>query len=784
MSALKLASALGDLLAQLPLNQPNQWSVIETTAQSLANDLRTRDVEQQTALGKTLLPQTLTALLKSATEDGSITQLDRKLATYEILRVGANLCMDHDENRSSLLEAGFPQTVLSILERYADNITPSVDDPLPLSVPDIKIVKTAIGVLLNLSVGYAPVKARLISLEAAMTILKLSMTIYPPGSWLKDPNTLSNSFATEPTESEILESWTLRSGLSLWAWMVISELRDGEEDTTRQLFTPDILAFIVRPLRIFIPPYPVPPPSFSSPASRRALVQADFQALEECCGLLEALALDDEDIRLSLARGLSFPDEHSGVACLSEILDFIDRGDYSPYWSSSTSAPSTSSSTPADPEKASKEKAFDICKAAIIKAVIEVAGEEKNIDVLWDDSDIAEGKPGGEFVERMIKWIREHKALEHTRREDLLICASISLGNLVRRDAHATAIVNAPVSLGNDLSDILQPDTDIKVKHGVIGLLKHLAQTAANRAPLGQAGVIQNLASCGIWEPKADVVETVQVSAISVAKHLCNGNVDNTFALILPSESQLPETTALQRILALVKRSDSIAIKSEGTRVLVNAVKSLWASDASSPDESFMRKRQDAMKTVVTPTCAAALAQLIGRSRKYPLLINEGVIALSLLSTHAAGGTLVLDALLNPLPLESTSRQNSLNNPISAGGVIPTPGVMGGGGEGSPIVGPRRALDMLTSVLRGSSSIPTTPSTTTPMEVRSNICALVGHLGRKGVVSSDRERDVETMKESLRDLLECAAKDNNNGVTDTPKGFGASAKRALEVWSM
>jgi hypothetical protein len=33
-----------------------------------------------------------------------------------------------------------------------------------------------------------------------------------------------------------------------------------------------------------------------------------------------------------------------------------------------------------------------------------------------------------------------------------------------------------------------------------------------------------------------------------------------------------------------------------------------------------------------------ALAQLIGRSKKYPVLINEGVIALMLLSTHTKGG--------------------------------------------------------------------------------------------------------------------------------------------------
>jgi predicted alpha/beta-hydrolase family hydrolase len=44
------------------------------------------------------------------------------------------------------------------------------------------------------------------------------------------------------------------------------------------------------------------------------------------------------------------------------------------------------------------------------------------------------------------------------------------------------------------------------------------------------------------------------------------------------------------------------------------------------------------MQVVLTPECALALASLVGRSAKYPLLVNEGVVALSLMSTLKAGG--------------------------------------------------------------------------------------------------------------------------------------------------
>lgn len=113
-------------------------------------------------------------------------------------------------------------------------------------------------------------------------------------------------------------------------------------------------------------------------------------------------------------------------------------------------------------------------------------------------------------------------------------------------------------------------------------------------------------------------------------------------------------------MLALVKRSDSVPIKSEGSRVLVNVVKSLWSNNLpASPSASSVespvagtfnkddllekqRKRNAAIRTVLTSECALTLAGLVGRSGKYPLLINEGVVALSLLSTQKEGGQAIL----------------------------------------------------------------------------------------------------------------------------------------------
>ncbi len=51
-------------------------------------------------------------------------------------------------------EAGFPQTVVALLEGYAEAVSPEQTAPMSISIPDLKVVRTAIGVLLNASVNY------------------------------------------------------------------------------------------------------------------------------------------------------------------------------------------------------------------------------------------------------------------------------------------------------------------------------------------------------------------------------------------------------------------------------------------------------------------------------------------------------------------------------------------------------------------------------------------------------------------------------------------------------
>jgi hypothetical protein len=64
------------------------------------------------------------------------------------------------------------------------------------------------------------VKFRLISLEAALTIIKLSSTIYPPTSW--------NSYNDKIPEEE---EWGLRCAISNWGWRTVSALKDVQDES-------------------------------------------------------------------------------------------------------------------------------------------------------------------------------------------------------------------------------------------------------------------------------------------------------------------------------------------------------------------------------------------------------------------------------------------------------------------------------------------------------------------------------------------------------------------------
>lgn len=106
---------------------------------------------------------------------------------------------------------------------------------------------------------------------------------------------------------------------------------------------------------------------------------------------------------------------------------------------------------------------------------------------------------------------------------------------------------------------------------------------------------------------------------------------------------------AIDQISDLIRRTDSLTLQSEATRVLVNVIKTLWvppgsgSSTPSSPtspvDKAELADRKAALAKLTNEETADALAELVGRNLKYHVLLNEGIIALTLLASQPSGGT-------------------------------------------------------------------------------------------------------------------------------------------------
>ena len=95
----------------------------------------------------------------------------------------------------------------------------------------------------------------------------------------------------------------------------------------------------------------------------------------------------------------------------------------------------------------------------------------------------------------------------------------------------AASLLSPPYSLATTLSSdrFLSPSTDILLKHGIIGLLKHIAQfsklSSVVPTSLAQVDIIGRLATSGVWDDRSDAMaDVIQLNAIGVAKHMCNAS--------------------------------------------------------------------------------------------------------------------------------------------------------------------------------------------------------------------------------------------------------------------
>jgi hypothetical protein len=85
----------------------------------------------------------------------------------------------------------------------------------------------------------------------------------------------------------------------------------------------------------------------------------------------------------------------------------------------------------------------------------------------------------------------------------------------------------------------------------------------------------------------------------------------------------------------LVDRSDTIAVKSEGIRVLVNVIRTLLSGRTT---EDASPELERAIQLITQPEYSSYIINLLIWGQKYPLLINESLLALTLVAAHSNNG--------------------------------------------------------------------------------------------------------------------------------------------------
>lgn len=184
------------------------------------------------------------------------------------------------------------------------------------------------------------------------------------------------------------------------------------------------------------------------------------------------------------------------------------------------------------------------------------------------------------------------------------------------------------------LSALLTPKADIKVSHGIVCLLKNLSIPPDNKLPIGNQHKTVPLLSPYL-SADMDKVQPLQFATVGLLKHLCAGCVDNSLDLVNGGDT-------LEVLLELLQRTEDVPTRMEGTRVLVNVAKTLWSG---AQDQQRLQSRQKLVSNAVV----VALAEMVRSSPKYPVLVNEGIMAMTLLASERDqhGAQLVASALIS-----------------------------------------------------------------------------------------------------------------------------------------
>ncbi|GAA6043604.1 hypothetical protein JCM8097_008283 [Rhodosporidiobolus ruineniae] len=675
------------------------WDAVAAAGKVLADGLRSEDL--RTALGTTALLPAVGKLLASAVRADEA-EGELVAARTELARVVGNMCYEHDPNRQQALDASVPLLLAEGLSETLGLLEEGekVEQQRVLSVEELKLVRATVGALMNMSLKFDPVRRELATAPILRPLLALLDTrpyagkttapIYSVGCWVGEP------------VGDVVE-WEerLQIGQMVVGW-VVNVLEDVLGESKADFPPSGILSLSSALLSIYTHPTPPPShPAHNSAEDASDFLDTDIELLSVSSALLEGIVQASDEAKAELAfstfnPSLAYPDS----SLLEHLLAFIHSAAPPPYWAHSLS-PDTEEDTAAG--LARTEKAFSTIKAAVVRAVVDAPNSDEVMERLWRETKVRKEGEEGEgrswLVEKLVLWLEEAQG---QGREDMLICAAHMLAGLGRKDEHTLSLVR-DYGLAGPLARIVRerveqqlaapgergrPGETTQILFGVVSLLRHLAIPDKNHQVVGETGIIAPVSQ--FLRKELDIVGPLQLSTIGLLKHLATNNVPNALQLLaVPSSpgssSSGPVLAPLDHILALASRTDDVRLRSEAARVVVRLVLTLSAqrqSDSSPApekreDEEEVARHEGWEKLRRNEDVVRVLSELVRLSGKYPVLVNEGLVALTML---AGGGKdsahLVLSALLafrsspSPPPAADPSNPQPPDTPTSAAALL------------------------------------------------------------------------------------------------------------------
>jgi len=385
------------------------------------------------------------------------------------------------------------------------------------------------------------------------------------------------------------------------------------------------------------------------------LIDVDAEILSNCSELWEGISeVSGKTFKVGLLEPLSSSQDSNGLKILMDFLEFSKPpSEWYPAGSVESCGRKNDSIEPPSHESSALEniKSFSQYKSSIGRALCLIVSEDSLSPLLFnlDKSDKDDW-----FTSRCLSWISRKD------REDLTALGILNLGNLARKDENCIELLNS-TSISTILRDLLEsflvemnkfsslvsnsdsnipnapkPSTSLsspslKTLHSILGLLKNLSIPQANKPKLLKLNLISTISTLTLGKGM-DQIQPVQFFGIGVLKNLCVG--DGIGGFFLTSEEGVQEQP-LDRVLGLISRTEDLPTRLEGTRILVNSIKGLWSASAN---QNITQEQISKSKEAFTQTqVVSCLTEMLVNGIKYPILINEAMIALTLLASGDEG---------------------------------------------------------------------------------------------------------------------------------------------------